>query len=117
MRLTEGDDERFRTIIQRLIDTEGLQKFKAFVNETEKKRKRRNDLANKEAREASAVLSKYGEGSLAAMIQRNQENRNQVFELFAAFWCCPCCVVRTLKFYVILNIDPRRLKGIIFCSD
>jgi DnaJ family protein C protein 9 len=99
------DDERFRKIIDEAIESRDVPAFKAYVNESTKKRTARTKQARAEAAEAEEYAKELGvadklfgksstkkngkkggkdnsEDALAALIQKRQQDRRQDAEDF-----------------------------------
>jgi len=79
------DEERFRTIIEEMIDNNEVEDLPGFRNEAPAKKKARQKAATKEAKEAEKAKSALGlndENSLANMIMQRQANRGQQMDSF-----------------------------------
>ena len=70
------DDDRFRAIINSAIDEGKVQKWKAYVEEPEKKRKQRLKRAQEEAREAEE-LAKELDANGGGRNNKNSKNRSK----------------------------------------
>jgi DnaJ family protein C protein 9 len=72
------DEDRFRTIIQAAIDNNEVEAFRAFTNESETKRKKRQNNYRKEAEEVEKLKENLNtENDLAKMIGLKNEKRKQ----------------------------------------
>lgn len=77
------EENRIRDIINELISTKEVKKFKAFTEEDPKKRKRRERTGKKEAKEASKAQEELGgQESLFQAIAMRQEERGKNMESF-----------------------------------
>lgn len=85
------EEPRLRELIQGLIDKGDVPEYKAFTNETPRKRERRKRKWEKEAREAAKMEQEKGlrdmDDDLTVMIQKKQQQRaaevNSFFDLLA----------------------------------
>ena len=64
MHSTLEDEPRFREILNRLISSGELPKYKAFSSESEAKRRKRQQQAEKEAAEAAEAAKELGLGRI-----------------------------------------------------
>lgn len=81
----ESDEERFRTILDKLIAEDALPKFKSYGQRSTKKQAQRKKWVADEAEEAELVARRIGlssadgggssEGALHALIARNHQSR------------------------------------------
>ncbi|MBN3311305.1 dnaJ homolog subfamily C member 9 [Amia ocellicauda] len=82
------DEPRVRDIIQSAIDAGEVPAHRAFVQESDRKKKARKRVADKERKEAEKVQKEMGlqdgEDSLVAMLQKRQKSREQGFNSFLA---------------------------------
>merc|ERR1719483_756807 len=83
---TEDDEERFREIINEMIESKEVEKFKAFTKENKKEKKARKRAAASEAEEAEQAAAEMGLGSgqdsLRDMILARQTNRGATADSF-----------------------------------
>lgn len=85
------EEPRLRELIQGLIDKGDVPEYKAFTNETPRKRERRKRKWEKEAKEAAKVEQEKGlrdmDDDLTVMIQKKQQHRatevNTFFDMLA----------------------------------
>ncbi|KAK4180262.1 hypothetical protein QBC36DRAFT_343051 [Triangularia setosa] len=97
------DDERFRKIIDEAIEQGEVEGYKKYIKETKKSRQQRQKNAKKEEKEADELAKELGvydklrgngkgkkggkkeddQAGLAALIQRNQKNRANMFDQLA----------------------------------
>ncbi|KAK0672083.1 hypothetical protein QBC41DRAFT_371417 [Cercophora samala] len=97
------DDERFRKIIDEAIEQGEVEGYKKYTKETKKSRQQRQKNAKKEEKEADELAKELGvydklrgtgkgkkggkkeddQAGLAALIQRNQKNRANMFDQLA----------------------------------
>lgn len=97
------DDERFRKIIDEAIEQGEVEAYKNYTRETKKSRQQRQKNAKKEEKEADELAKELGvydklrrtgkgkkggkkeddQAGLAALIQRNQKNRMNMFDQLA----------------------------------
>ena len=93
MHSTLEDEPRFREILNRLISSGELPKYKAFSSESEAKRRKRQQQAEKEAAEAAEAAKELGlgritggggeEGLRAALAVRQQAREEHFGSLIA----------------------------------
>lgn len=90
------DEERFKSIIQKCIDTDELPSLEKFTNENTSKRNKRKKKAGKEAKEAEEHAKEIGlsaDGDLKSLILQRQGNRekemNGFFNDLEAKYCKP----------------------------
>jgi len=79
------DEDRFRAIIQEMIDDDEVEDLPGFNHEAPATKKARKKAANKEAKEAEQAKAELGlndENSLEAMIMQRQANRGKQSESF-----------------------------------
>jgi len=80
------DEERFRQIIDQMINDKQIKKFKAYTSEDENAKKSRKRQANKEAKEAENARKELGldgsDASLENMILARQKSRGAQAESF-----------------------------------
>jgi len=80
------DEERFRKIIDQMIESKEVKKYKAYTIEDAEAQKCRKRAAQKEAKEAEKARKEMGlddsEDSLANMILARQQSRGQQAESF-----------------------------------
>ncbi|XP_039624998.1 dnaJ homolog subfamily C member 9 [Polypterus senegalus] len=80
---TYEDEPRIRDIIQAGIDSGELPTFKAFTNESVKKKEARKRKALKEKKEAEKMKKEMDEeNSLAMLIKKKQESRSREMDSF-----------------------------------
>jgi len=83
---TEEDEDRFRKIINELIESKEVDKFKAFTKENKKEKKARKRAAAAEAEEAEQAAAELGLGpgqdSLRDLILARQSNRGAMADNF-----------------------------------
>ena len=83
---TEDDEERFREIINEMIESKEVEKFKAFTKENKKEKKARKRAAASEAEEAEQAAAEMGLGSgqdsPRDMILARQTNRGATADSF-----------------------------------
>ena len=83
---TEEDEERFRKIINELIESKEVDGFKAFTKENKKEKKARKRAAAAEAEEAEQAAAELGLGSgqdsLRDLILARQANRGVMADNF-----------------------------------
>merc|ERR1711909_4011 len=83
---TEEDEERFRKIINELIESKEVDSFKAFTKENKKEKKARKRAAAAEAEEAEQAAAELGLGSgqdsLRDLILARQANRGAMADNF-----------------------------------